>query len=136
MRKVAAHFIYFTEADARELKRLSQRRNESKSAVIRKLVHVEKYADVLERIETNNEIISEFLREFGRLGVNLNQIAYHLNANITGPEEAKNDLEKNMRGFAIAIKELSAKMEDLKIKIDVKHTKTPSGEEEKGDENG
>ena len=32
----------------------------------------------------------------------------------TGPEEAKNDLEKNMRGFAIVIKELSAKMEDLK----------------------
>ena len=136
MRKVAAHFIYFTEADARVLKRLSQRRNESKSAVIRKLVHVEKYADVLERIETNNEIISEFLREFGRLGANLNQIAYHLNANITGPEEAKNDLEKNMRDFAAAIKELSAKIEDLKIKIEVERVKTPSNEGAKGEENG
>lgn len=136
MRKVAAHFIYFTEADARVLKRLSQRRNESKSAVVRKLVHIEKYADVLEQIETNNEIISEFLREFGRLGANLNQIAYHLNANITGSEEAKNDLEKNMRDFAAAIKELSAKIEDLKIKIEVERVKTPSNEGAKGEENG
>ncbi len=136
MRKVAAHFIYFTEADARVLKRLSQRRNESKSAVVRKLVHIEKYADVLEQIETNNEIISEFLREFGRLGANLNQIAYHLNANIAGPEEAKNDLEKNMRDFAAAIKELSAKIEDLKIKIEVERVKTPSNEGAKGEENG
>lgn len=109
MRKVAAHFIYFTEADARVLKRISQRRNESKSAVVRKLIHVEKYADVLEQIETNNEIISEFLREFGRLGVNLNQIAYHLNANITGPEEAKNDLEKNMRGLRNSHKRIKRK---------------------------
>ena len=70
------------------------------------------------------------------MGVNLNQIAYHLNANITGPEEAKNDLEKNMRGFAIAIKELSAKMEDLKIKIEVERVKTPSNEGAKGEENG
>ena len=46
------------------------------------------------------------------------------------------DLEKNMRSFAVAIKELSAKMEDLKIKIDVKHTKTPSNEGTKGEENG
>jgi len=136
MRKVAAHFIYFTEADARVLKRLSQRRNESKSAVVRKLVHIEKYADVLEQIETNNEIISEFLREFGRLGANLNQIAYHLNANITGREEAKNDLEKNMRSLAGAIKKLSKQIDDLKVKIDVKHTKTPSSSGTKGEENG
>ena len=109
MRKVAAHFIYFTEADARVLKRISQRRNESKSAVVRKLIHVEKYADVLEQIETNNEIISEFLREFGRLGVNLNQIAYHLNANITGPEEAKNDLEKKYAGLRNSHKRIKRK---------------------------
>lgn len=136
MRKNERHSIYFTMADLKALNCLAQKRNESKSAVVRKLVYIEKYADALDRIETNNEIISEFLREFGRLGANLNQIAYHLNANITGPEEAKNDLEKNMRGFAVAIKELSAKMEDLKIKIDVKHTKTPSNEGAKGEENG
>ena len=135
MRKVAAHFIYFTEADARVLKRISQRRNESKSAVVRKLIHVEKYADVLEQIETNNEIISEFLREFGRLGVNLNQIAYHLNANITGPEESHNDQAKKILSFSEDLKEISAKKEDLKIKIDVKHTKTPSNEGTKGEEN-
>ena len=136
MRKNERHSIYFTMADLKALNCLAKKRNESKSAVVRKLVYIEKYADALDRIETNNEIISEFLREFGRLGVNLNQIAYHLNANITGPEEAKNDLEKNMRDFAIVIKELSAKMEDLKIKIDVKHTKTPSNGEIKGEENG
>ena len=136
MRKNERHSIYFTMADLKALNCLAQKRNESKSAVVRKLVYIEKYADALDRIETNNEKISEFLREFGRLGANLNQIAYHLNANITGPEEAKNDLEKNMRDFAAAIKELSVRIEDLKIKIEAEHVKPPSSNEVKGDGSG
>ena len=42
MKKVSSHFIYFTEADARILTKMMQARNESKSAIVRKLIHVEK----------------------------------------------------------------------------------------------
>jgi|GEM_PF-651656 len=136
MRKNERHSIYFTMADLKALNCLAKKRNESKSAVVRKLVYIEKYADTLNEIETSNRIISEFLKELKHVGVNLNQIAYHLNANITGREEAKNDLEKNMRSLAGAIKKLSKQIDDLKVKIDVKHTKTPSSSGTKGEENG
>ena len=51
MKKVSSHFIYFTEADARILTKMMQARNESKSAIVRKLIHVEKYAQTLKQIE-------------------------------------------------------------------------------------
>ena len=129
MKKVSSHFIYFTEADARILTKMMQARNESKSAIVRKLIHVEKYAQTLKQIEINNEILADFLKEFKHLGKNLNQIAYHLNAHIIKKEEAKSDLEKTMYEFFDAIERLSSK---LKIKIDVERTKQPNNKEIKG----
>ncbi|MGF7402077.1 plasmid mobilization relaxosome protein MobC [Campylobacter concisus] len=132
MKKVSSHFIYFTEADARILTKMMQARNESKSAIVRKLIHVEKYAQTLKQIEINNEILADFLKEFKHLGKNLNQIAYHLNAHIIKKEEAKSDLEKTMYEFFDAIGRLSNKIGKLKIKIDVERTKQPNNKEIKG----
>ena len=132
MKKASSHFIYFTEADARILTKMMQARNESKSAIVRKLIHVEKYAQTLKQIEINNEILADFLKEFKHLGKNLNQIAYHLNAHIIKKEEAKSDLEKTMYEFFDAIGRLSNKIGKLKIKIDVERTKQPNNKEIKG----
>lgn len=124
--KKTRHHIYLTEADDRILRQLSDRRNQSRSAVIRKLLQTQKYKDNLKEIEANNQIIGGYLKEFSHIGTNINQIAYHLNANITNEEEAKTDLEKNIVKLMQTIKELNKKVDTLKIKINVPHTKIPS----------
>ena len=111
---------------------MASQRRESKSAVVRKLIHIEKYMQTLKQIEINNEILADFLKEFKHLGKNLNQIAYHLNAHIIKKEEAKSDLEKTMYEFFDAIERLSNKIGKLKIKIDVERTKQPNNKEIKG----
>lgn len=132
MKKNERHSIYFTLPDLKKLNELASQRRESKSAVVRKLIHIEKYMQTLKQIEINNEILADFLKEFKHLGKNLNQIAYHLNAHIIKKEEAKSDLEKTMHEFFDAIERLSNKIGKLKIKIDVKRTKQPNNKEIKG----
>ena len=132
MKKNERHSIYFTLPDLKKLNELASQRRESKSAVVRKLIHIEKYMQTLKQIEINNEILADFLKEFKHLGKNLNQIAYHLNAHIIKKEEAKSDLEKTMYEFFDAIERLSNKIGKLKIKIDVERTKQPNNKEIKG----
>ena len=132
MKKNERHSIYFTLPDLKKLNELASQRRESKSAVVRKLIHIEKYMQTLKQIEINNEILADFLKEFKHLGKNLNQIAYHLNAHIIKKEEAKSDLEKTMYEFFDAIEGLSNKIGKLKIKIDVERTKQPNNKEIKG----
>lgn len=132
MKKNERHSIYFTLPDLKKLNELASQRRESKSAVVRKLIHIEKYMQTLKQIEINNEILADFLKEFKHLGKNLNQIAYHLNAHIIKKEEAKSDLEKTMYEFFDAIERLSNKIGKLKIKIDVERTKRPNNKEIKG----
>lgn len=132
MKKNERHSIYFTLPDLKKLNELASQRRESKSAVVRKLIHIEKYMQTLKQIEINNEILADFLKEFKHLGKNLNQIAYHLNAHIIKKEEAKSNLEKTMYEFFDAIERLSNKIGKLKIKIDVERTKQPNNKEIKG----
>ena len=132
MKKNERHSIYFTLPDLKKLNELASQRRESKSAVVRKLIHIEKYMQTLKQIEINNEILADFLKEFKHLGKNLNQIAYHLNTHIIKKEEAKSDLEKTMYEFFDAIERLSNKIGKLKIKIDVERTKQPNNKEIKG----
>lgn len=132
MKKNERHSIYFTLPDLKKLNELASQRRESKSAVVRKLIHIEKYMQTLKQIEINNEILADFLKGFKHLGKNLNQIAYHLNAHIIKKEEAKSDLEKTMYEFFDAIERLSNKIGKLKIKIDVERTKQPNNKEIKG----
>ncbi|AHE95059.1 TPA: plasmid mobilization relaxosome protein MobC [Campylobacter fetus subsp. venerealis] len=129
--KKTRHHIYLTEADDRILRKLSDKQNQSRSAIVRKLLQTQKYKDNLKEIETNNRIIGGYLKEFSHIGTNINQIAYHLNANITDHEEAKTDFEKNIVKLMQIIKELNEKIDTLKIKINVPHIKTPSNIKER-----
>ena len=72
MKKNERHSIYFTLPDLKKLNELASQRRESKSAVVRKLIHIEKYMQTLKQIEINNEILADFLKEFKHLGKNLN----------------------------------------------------------------
>ena len=56
MKKNERHSIYFTLPDLKKLNELASQRRESKSAVVRKLIHIEKYMQTLKQIEINNEI--------------------------------------------------------------------------------
>lgn len=122
------HHIYLTKADESILNRLAQQRNESKSAVVRKLIHVEKYTQTLNVIENHSRVIAEFLLEFHHIGINLNQIAYHLNINLS-KQQAQSDIEKIMQNFKTEMEEIKKQIKNLKIKINVEHTKTPKKEE-------
>lgn len=62
MTKRKGHFIYFTEADARILTKLANGRNESKSAVVRKLIQIAKYKDTLVEIENHNKLLKDFFK--------------------------------------------------------------------------
>ncbi|CUU72697.1 Bacterial mobilisation protein (MobC) [Campylobacter hyointestinalis subsp. hyointestinalis] len=132
MRKNERHSIYLTLTDLKKINQLSKQRNESKSAIVRKLIHIEKYAQTLKQIEIGNDIMAGFLKELNRLGKNLNQIAYHLNAHIIKKEEAKSDLENNMYLFREEIKKVYERISDLEIKTGVERTKTPAKQQKKG----
>nr|WP_302183180.1 plasmid mobilization relaxosome protein MobC [Campylobacter coli] len=105
------------EYEQRQLKKLSIKRNESQSAVIRKLISVEKYAKTLEILEKNNEINVEYLYHIAQCGNNLNQIAYHLNIGIESPSQTQNRLPK-------LIEELSQILNEHKEHIKNKAIKT------------
>lgn len=140
MKKVSRFYTYLTEADIRILNKISKQRNESKSAVIRKLIHVEKYSKTLNEIESliqkHNETIEiilkdfkdEIMQEYKYISRNLNQIAYHLNLKILNNTEAQTELEKEIKDFKNIHKKIQTNMEKLKLNINVKHKKTPKKE--------
>ncbi|HHO2128607.1 TPA: CopG family transcriptional regulator [Campylobacter coli] len=109
--------VYLNEYEQRQLKKLSIKRNESQSAVIRKLIAIEKYAKTLEILEKNNEINVEYLYHIAQCGNNLNQIAYHLNIGIESPSQTQNRLPK-------LIEELSQILNEHKEHIKNKAIKT------------
>ncbi|EAI3679414.1 hypothetical protein H0658_001771 [Campylobacter jejuni] len=109
--------VYLNEYEQRQLKKLSTKRNESQSAVIRKLIAIEKYAKTLEILEKNNEINVEYLYHIAQCGNNLNQIAYHLNIGIESPSQTQNRLPK-------LIEELSQILNEHKEHIKNKAIKT------------
>ncbi|ALV00712.1 plasmid mobilization relaxosome protein MobC [Campylobacter jejuni] len=109
--------VYLNEYEQRQLKKLSIKRNESQSAVIRKLISIEKYAKTLEILEKNNEINVEYLYHIAQCGNNLNQIAYHLNIGIESPSQTQNRLPK-------LIEELSQILNEHKEHIKNKAIKT------------
>ena len=129
-----ARLIYFTPIDLKALSLLSQQRNESKSAVVRKLVHIAKYSETLAQVELNNKLQNEFLKEFSHIGANLNQIAFQLNADITKEAEAKSDFERTMQEFKIMIDKFYTDIKKLKINLNAAHIKTPK-KQDKGAEN-
>ncbi|EIS3262274.1 plasmid mobilization relaxosome protein MobC [Campylobacter coli] len=111
--------VYLNEYEQRQLKKLSIKRNESQSAVIRKLISVEKYAKTLEILEKNNEINVEYLYHIAQCGNNLNQIAYHLNIGIESPSQTQNRLPKLIEELAQILNEHKEQIKNKAIKTSI-----------------
>ncbi|EAI4085119.1 plasmid mobilization relaxosome protein MobC [Campylobacter jejuni] len=111
--------VYLNEYEQRQLKKLSIKRNESQSAVIRKLISVEKYAKTLEILEKNNEINVEYLYHIAQCGNNLNQIAYHLNIGIESPSQTQNRLPKLIEELSQILSEHKEHIKNKAIKTNI-----------------
>ncbi len=111
--------VYLNEYEQRQLKKLSIKRNESQSAVIRKLISIEKYAKTLEILEKNNEINVEYLYHIAQCGNNLNQIAYHLNIGIESPSQTQNRLPKLIEELAQILNEHKEQIKNKAIKTSI-----------------
>lgn len=122
--KKSQFLIFLSQKDKTELERLSIKRKESKSAVIRKLINIEKYAKTLEQIEIYNKINAEFLYQISKIGNNLNQIAYQLNIDITRDNEAKNSFAEMFENFKTILQENREKIEKEHIDLNIKQIKT------------
>ena len=84
--------IYFSEEEIAIITNLSKQTGLSKSALLRHLIKSSKYLEMANKLEKHNNLINEFLAEIHRIGNNINQIAYHLNIDITKHEESKESL--------------------------------------------
>ncbi|EAI2116697.1 plasmid mobilization relaxosome protein MobC [Campylobacter coli] len=111
--------VYLNEYEQRQLKKLSIKRNESQSAVIRKLISIEKYAKTLEILEKNNEINVEYLYHIAQCGNNLNQIAYHLNIGIESPSQTQNRLPKLIEELSQILNEHKEHIKNKAIKTNI-----------------
>ncbi|ARR02084.1 hypothetical protein CVIC8964_0669 [Campylobacter vicugnae] len=116
--------IYLNENDIKELNLISKKRKESKSAIIRKLIHSSKYINSLYQIEANNKLNAEFLYQLNKLGTNINQIAYHLNIDITGHDKAKDNLTQIFLDFKEIINSYKSKIENRQIHLNINKIKT------------
>lgn len=80
--------IYITQDSFKMLCALSQKEHISKSKMIRILILAKNYENVLQELQKSNKILSEMLYQISKYGSNLNQIAYHLNTDISTTKQA------------------------------------------------
>lgn len=109
--------IYFGEEEYQILSNLSKQTGLSKSALLRHLIKSSKYLKMANKLEKHNNLINEFLAEIHRIGNNINQIAYHLNIDITKHEESKESLKKELAELLPLLKEYKNKA--FKVTLDV-----------------
>lgn len=81
--------IYITQDSFKMLCDLSQKERISKSKMLRNLILAKNYENVLKELQTSNEILKETLYQISKYGSNLNQIAYHLNTDISTTKQAQ-----------------------------------------------
>ncbi|WP_180378995.1 plasmid mobilization relaxosome protein MobC [Campylobacter lanienae] len=128
--KKIGYCIYLNEKDIKELNLICKKRKESKSAIIRKFIHSSKYINSLYQIEANNKLNAEFLYQLNKLGTNINQIAYHLNIDITNHDKAKDDLTQIFLDFKEIINNYKQKIENRQINLNVNRYQTIRDENE------
>ncbi|OCR03556.1 hypothetical protein BA184_07745 [Helicobacter pullorum] len=120
--------VYLNFDDEKRLEKLSQKRNESKSAIIRKLIASEKYAKALKEIERNNLINLEFLNQIAKCGNNLNQIAFHLNADFESPKEVQTNLLETINEFKELLQSYKERFKEKYINLEIGKIKSLSKE--------
>ena len=122
--------IYFGEEEYQILNNLSKQTGLSKSALLRHLLKSSKYLEMANKLEKHNNLINEFLAEIHRIGNNINQIAYHLNIDITKHEESQESLKKELAELLPLLKEYRNKAFKATLDIAPKKFKTIKVENE------
>ncbi|MCI6660938.1 plasmid mobilization relaxosome protein MobC [Campylobacter sp.] len=102
----------------------------NKSALLRHLLRSSKYLEIANKLEKHNNLINEFLAEIHRIGNNINQIAYHLNIDITKHEESQESLKKELAELLPLLKEYKDKAFKATLDIAPKKFKTIKVENE------
>ena len=122
--------IYFGEEEYQIMQNLSKQTGLSKSALLRHLLRSSKYLEMANKLEKHNNLINEFLAEIHRIGNNINQIAYHLNIDITKHEESQESLKKELAELLPLLKEYKNKAFKATLDIAPKKFKTIKVENE------
>ena len=122
--------IYFGEEEYQILNNLSKQTGLSKSALLRHLLKSSKYLEMANKLEKHNKLINEFLAEIHRIGNNINQIAYHLNIDITKHEESQESIKKELAELLPLLKEYKNKAFKATLDVAPKKFKTIKAENE------
>ena len=122
--------MYFDKEEYQIMQNLSKQTGLSKSALLRHLLRSSKYLEMANKLEKHNNLINEFLAEIHRIGNNINQIAYHLNIDITKHEESKENLKKELAELLPLLKEYKDKAFKATLDIAPKKFKTIKAENE------
>lgn len=122
--------IYFGEEEYQILNNLSKQTGLSKSALLRHLLRSSKYLEIANKLEKHNNLINEFLAEIHRIGNNINQIAYHLNIDITKHEESQESIKKELAELLPLLKEYRNKAFKATLDVAPKKFKTIKAENE------
>lgn len=122
--------IYFGEEEYQILSNLSKQTGLSKSALLRHLIKSSKYLKMANKLEKHNNLINEFLAEIHRIGNNINQIAYHLNIDITKHEESQESIKKELAELLPLLKEYKNKAFKATLDVAPKKFKTIKAENE------
>ena len=122
--------MYFDKEEYQIMQNLSKQTGLSKSALLRHLLRSSKYLEIANKLEKHNNLINEFLAEIHRIGNNINQIAYHLNIDITKHEESQESLKKELAELLPLLKEYKNKAFKATLDIAPKKFKTIKVENE------
>ena len=122
--------MYFDKEEYQIMQNLSKQTGLSKSALLRHLLRSSKYLDMANKLEKHNNLINEFLAEIHRIGNNINQIAYHLNIDITKHEESQESLKKELAELLPLLKEYRNKAFKATLDVAPKKFKTIKVENE------
>ena len=122
--------IYFSEEEIAIITNLSKQTGLSKSALLRHLIKSSKYLEMASKREKHNNLINEFLAEIHRIGNNINQIAYHLNIDITKHEESQESIKKELAELLPLLKEYKNKAFKATLDVAPKKFKTIKAENE------
>ena len=122
--------MYFDKEEYQIMQNLSKQTGLSKSALLRHLLRSSKYLEIANKLEKHNNLINEFLAEIHRIGNNINQIAYHLNIDITKHEESQESLKKELAELLPLLKEYRNKAFKATLDVAPKKFKTIKVENE------
>ena len=122
--------MYFDKEEYQIMQNLSKQTGLSKSALLRHLLRSSKYLDMANKLEKHNNLINEFLAEIHRIGNNINQIAYHLNIDITKHEESQESIKKELAELLPLLKEYRNKAFKATLDVAPKKFKTIKVENE------